>query len=288
MRFPSITFFTLLILCSVLQAQSNLQGIWQGILVKDGTSMENGTVVYADFKITNEIVTGKIRNEIIGSEYFAVKQIKGTHINQELKFEETVIEKKKSSPQMNWCTIEVSLNYSDSTGYLEGRFKSKTCRNYIGKLILFRSNATFTSTEGVLLAHAWLKTFFSNYKKGYFAPEILDKERNSFVFTPIYFEYNQWDIKPEFYPYLDKIIRVVDSHSDLRIQVTGNTDADGSSTYNDDLSKKRAQALIDYFTSHGMNKVKIVIDFKGEYNPVDSNSTPEGRQKNRRVDIRFI
>jgi outer membrane protein OmpA-like peptidoglycan-associated protein len=84
------------------------------------------------------------------------------------------------------------------------------------------------------------------------------------------------------------MIRVVDGHTDLRIKVTGHTDADGSDAYNVDLSKKRAQSLIDFFVANGLSKDRIEIDFKGESLPVDSNSTPEGKQHNRRVDFAFI
>jgi outer membrane protein OmpA-like peptidoglycan-associated protein len=82
--------------------------------------------------------------------------------------------------------------------------------------------------------------------------------------------------------------RVVDGHTDLRIKVTGHTDNVGSDAYNIDLSKRRAQSLIDFFVAHGLSKDRIEIDFKGESDPIDNNSTPEGKQHNRRVDFVFI
>ena len=84
------------------------------------------------------------------------------------------------------------------------------------------------------------------------------------------------------------MVRVVDGHSDLRIKVTGHTDSDGSDSYNEDLSRRRAEALINFFVSQGLSKDRIVLDFKGEKEPVDTNNTPEGKQKNRRVDFSFI
>jgi outer membrane protein OmpA-like peptidoglycan-associated protein len=82
--------------------------------------------------------------------------------------------------------------------------------------------------------------------------------------------------------------RVVDGHSDLRIKVTGHTDGDGSDEYNINLSKRRAEAIVNYFASLGLSKDRIVIDFKGEKEPIDRNDTPEGKQHNRRVDFSFI
>jgi OOP family OmpA-OmpF porin len=55
-----------------------------------------------------------------------------------------------------------------------------------------------------------------------------------------------------------------------------------------DLSKRRAEAIIGFFTAHGLSKDRLEIDFKGESAPVDNNTTPEGKQHNRRVDFSFI
>jgi len=81
---------------------------------------------------------------------------------------------------------------------------------------------------------------------------------------------------------------MVKSHSDLRIEITGHTDADGSDTYNLTLSKRRSEALLLFFTQNGLAKDRMVISFKGEREPVDKSQTNEGKQRNRRVDFRFI
>jgi outer membrane protein OmpA-like peptidoglycan-associated protein len=84
------------------------------------------------------------------------------------------------------------------------------------------------------------------------------------------------------------MIRMVKSHSDLRILITGHTDSDGSDAYNIELSKRRAAALVRFFEKNGLAKSRVEIDFKGEKEPVDRNDTDTGKQKNRRVDFRFI
>ena len=84
------------------------------------------------------------------------------------------------------------------------------------------------------------------------------------------------------------MIKVVEGHTDLRVKVTGHTDADGSDAYNDDLSKRRAEAIIKFFTDRGLSRDRLEFDFKGEKQPVDNNDTPEGKQHNRRVDFKFI
>ena len=68
---------------------------------------------------------------------------------------------------------------------------------------------------------------------------------------------------------------------------TGHTDSIGSDAYNQRLSERRAAAVKDYLVSKGIPASKITTIGKGESQPVATNKTAEGRQKNRRVDIEF-
>jgi OOP family OmpA-OmpF porin len=68
---------------------------------------------------------------------------------------------------------------------------------------------------------------------------------------------------------------------------TGHTDSVGTDAYNQKLSERRAAAVKDYLVSKGVPASKITTIGKGESQPVATNKTSEGRQKNRRVDIEF-
>jgi outer membrane protein OmpA-like peptidoglycan-associated protein len=283
-----LVIFLLFFVRFVSNGQANMAGTWQGIMIKDGTTAEQASLIYLTVQINGETIEGKTRNEIYNTDFFAVKKIKGTYKNKELFISEFVVEKKKNSSKITWCNINATLLYSDSTGYLTGKYTSTDCKRNTGKIILYKSKAVFSSTETSPLSHTWVPRFTKDLSKGYNAPEIREKERSSFQFQPIYFDYDKAEIKPENIVFLKKIIRVVDGHSDLRIKVTGHTDGDGSDAYNEELSKKRAQALIDFFISKGLSRDRIVLDFKGEKQPIDNNLTPEGKQRNRRVDFSFI
>ncbi|HYC35183.1 MAG TPA: OmpA family protein [Usitatibacter sp.] len=75
---------------------------------------------------------------------------------------------------------------------------------------------------------------------------------------------------------------------DLELVIaTGHTDSIGSDAYNQRLSERRAAAVKDYLVSKGIPNSKITTIGKGESQPVATNKTAEGRQKNRRVDIEF-
>lgn len=284
------SFISILIIIIPLigSGQELLAGTWQGLMIKDGTSNEQAMILYAQFEIDNGTVTGRTRNEIVDTDLFAVKKIKGSSKENTISFSEFVIEKKKNSAKSSWCNINAELTYNDSTGYLKGRFTSSDCKRNSGTIILYRINAKLSATAESPMSHGWYKKFQADLKKGYAAPEIREKERNNFEFQPIYFDYDKAEIRPEYYSFLKKMARVVDGHSDLRIKVTGHTDGDGSDAYNIELSKRRAEAIVNHFVALGLSKDRIVIDFKGETQPVDNNNTPEGKQKNRRVDFSFI
>jgi outer membrane protein OmpA-like peptidoglycan-associated protein len=283
-----ITLLVLILSFNSLNGQVDLNGVWQGIMIKTGAKIEEGTILFTSFTISDKNLEGHTRDEIYNTDFFAVKKIRGSVKGNTIRFSQIAIEKNKKAPKTNWCNIDALLTYNDTTGYLEGTYTSLECKNTSGKIILFKTNTVFSTTEESPLSHTWFKRFQNDLKKGYKAPVIRDKERKEFVFQPIYFDYDKTEIKPEYQAFLKKMIRVVDGHSDLRIKVTGHTDADGSDAYNLDLSKRRAEALIQFFIANGLSRDRIEIDFKGEAAPIDNNTTPEGKQRNRRVDFSFI
>jgi OOP family OmpA-OmpF porin len=69
------------------------------------------------------------------------------------------------------------------------------------------------------------------------------------------------------------------------VQIVGHTDSIGPSTYNEQLSVRRADSVKDFLVKHGVDPSKITILGMGERSPAAQNSTPEGRAKNRRVII---
>jgi outer membrane protein OmpA-like peptidoglycan-associated protein len=70
-----------------------------------------------------------------------------------------------------------------------------------------------------------------------------------------------------------------------RIQILGFTDSTGSEQFNAELSKKRAEAVRKILVSRGVSEQQAVAIGMGEQSPVASNDTPEGRSKNRRVEL---
>lgn len=286
MKFSVLILF--LFITSIVKSQFLFDGVWQGLVIPNGTKTESGLPIYIEIKNSKGNVSAKCKEEYYNSDLYAFKKINISIKEKELTFQQQIIEKKKTSPKVSWCLLKGILKYDDSTGYLSGNYESTDCKRVIGKIILFRSKTAFSTTESPLQTHIWVDHFVDDLYKGYNAPEIREIERKNFVYEPIFFDYDKDEIKSEYYPFLLKMIRVVNSHTDLRIKVTGNTDSDGSDIYNEDLSKRRAEAIIKFFVENGLSRDRIKIEFNGEKKPIDTNKTPEGKQKNRRVDFEFI
>ncbi len=87
---------------------------------------------------------------------------------------------------------------------------------------------------------------------------------------------------------LDNVAARLAGTPDLVLEVAGHTDSRGGEGYNQQLSERRAQAVIDYLIeTHSINPARVTAHGHGESQPIDDNGTGEGRERNRRVDFHF-
>jgi outer membrane protein OmpA-like peptidoglycan-associated protein len=96
------------------------------------------------------------------------------------------------------------------------------------------------------------------------------------------------DLLPAAYPTLDKLADAMVNNPNYKWSVEGYTDSKGKDASNLKLSEKRAQAIVDYLVSKGVNKDVFTTKGFGKANPVADNKTEEGRAKNRRIEIKII
>lgn len=77
----------------------------------------------------------------------------------------------------------------------------------------------------------------------------------------------------------------LDKYPDTDLLIVGHTDSVGPDAYNQDLSERRAAAAADLLVADGVDRSRIRTAGRGESEPVESNDSAEGRQKNRRVEV---
>jgi len=107
------------------------------------------------------------------------------------------------------------------------------------------------------------------------------------VRLPIFFEFNSTTLRPEAHVLLDKVGAALasDELATFRFSVEGHTDSVGSESFNDRLSRDRAEVVKAYLIAQGVPPERLSTVGHGETTPVASNQTDDGRQRNRRVEL---
>ena len=111
-------------------------------------------------------------------------------------------------------------------------------------------------------------------------------ESGRVAFYGLYFDTDRTEVKPPSRPTLEEIAKLLKKSPKLRVLVVGHTDGAGERTYNQNLSRKRADAVVKILTSrYGIAPSRLVPAGVGMLAPAASNRTEEGRAKNRRVEL---
>ena len=104
----------------------------------------------------------------------------------------------------------------------------------------------------------------------------------------IFFAINSDHLEERSFVELDKWITFLKGSPDIAMEISGHTDSTGSPAHNRTLSEKRAAAVTKYLQGKGIEAKRITSVGHGPDHPVADNASKEGREKNRRVEIRFI
>ncbi len=106
------------------------------------------------------------------------------------------------------------------------------------------------------------------------------------ILEKVFFQTNRARILRRSYPLLNNVAEVILNHPEIPlVRVEGHTDDRGADEYNMDLSRRRAQAVVDYLVARGVPPNRLRAEGFGETRPIASNETREGRATNRRVEF---
>jgi outer membrane protein OmpA-like peptidoglycan-associated protein len=101
----------------------------------------------------------------------------------------------------------------------------------------------------------------------------------------ILFDVDKAKLKPEAQKPLAKLSGILLVMRGLGVSISGYTDSTGSPEHNMGLSQQRAEAVMNFIAAEGVSGERITAVGRGIENPIATNDTPEGRRKNRRVEI---
>ncbi len=104
----------------------------------------------------------------------------------------------------------------------------------------------------------------------------------------IFFAYGSHHLDKKSFKELDQWVLFLKGRLDQKIEIGGHTDNRGNAAYNLHLSRDRAQSVANYFVAKDISPKRLTVKGFGPDQPVATNKSPEGRQQNRRVEIKFI
>jgi parallel beta-helix repeat protein len=109
--------------------------------------------------------------------------------------------------------------------------------------------------------------------------------KQALILKGVNFKTASAELLEESYYVLETVYNSLEAYPKIRIEIGGHTDNQGSSDYNLALSYDRAKSVMAYFVMRGITADRIVARGYGKTNPIASNDNPEGRAKNRRVEV---
>lgn len=104
----------------------------------------------------------------------------------------------------------------------------------------------------------------------------------------LFFDYNKSNLLKESHSELDRVAFLLSNYPVEMVEIAGHTDSIGSQNYNQKLSEARAKSVVDYLSKKGIAKSKMQPIGYGMLEPVATNETEEGRQQNRRVELKIL
>lgn len=121
----------------------------------------------------------------------------------------------------------------------------------------------------------------TNYELTYSPPRII-------ILENVYYDTAKATLRPESFPSLNDLVALLELKPNIEMEIYGHTDNVGGFDYNIELSQNRAESVRDYLIEHGIDPDRLTAHGFGYTKPIDTNETPEGRQKNRRTEARIL
>ena len=270
-----------------------------GNIVGGDYSIQDGDGEYSDENLTikrNKDGSGQYTNKVTGVTLQVNAQGEGQYLDEKNKISFQIgadgtgiykdenndttitIGKNNSTYTQGNITIE---NNGDGSGTYNDKDKDLLIKNDgKGKAIITLKGKT-TEVEAKPLEKN------EKFPRLKMVPPVPSVEANSLLITldsGILFDVDKYDVRPEAKRALASLATVLKEADVKAFEVDGHTDSDAGDKHNQVLSENRANAVKNFLTSQGIT-AEITIKGYGKTRPIASNDTPEGKQKNRRVEI---
>lgn len=113
------------------------------------------------------------------------------------------------------------------------------------------------------------------------------KEKIDLAAKNIFFKTGSYELLPKSFLSLNEVVEILKQNPSLKLSIEGHTDNVGTPKSNQVLSENRANAVMQYLVSKGIDSNRISTIGFGQTRPIDTNETAHGRSNNRRVEFRL-
>lgn len=114
------------------------------------------------------------------------------------------------------------------------------------------------------------------------------KEGKVVILENIFFATNSFELSKESEVELNTLLKLMNDNPNIRIEISGHTDNTGNYQHNLALSEKRSNSVKQWLLDKGINMNRIVAKGYGDSKPIATNSTAEGKAKNRRTEFKIL
>ena len=128
----------------------------------------------------------------------------------------------------------------------------------------------------------------NEYFPGPMAIDMIYQPEKHYVFHHLEFDFGKATVKKESFKELDELVEYLQLKTEINIEIDGHTDNVGKEEENLKLSKQRADAVKNYLAKKGIDSGRIQTEGFGASQPIADNSTEDGRQKNRRTELKIL
>jgi len=107
------------------------------------------------------------------------------------------------------------------------------------------------------------------------------------LLSNVFYEIDSWQLRKESQTELNKLCNLMKDNKQMKVEISGYTDATGTEEHNLQLSEKRALSVVDYLVANGVPANRLSYKGYGNKSPVGDNITSEGRKLNRRTEVKI-
>ena len=108
------------------------------------------------------------------------------------------------------------------------------------------------------------------------------------ILNNVFFDFDKSELNSASFMELDKVVELLQKNPAIRIEISGHTDDKGDVKYNQALSQKRAESVVNYLVQKGVAKLRLIAKGYGEEQPIISNDTEEHKAMNRRTEMKVL